>query len=179
MGNLSNKREMPPQKFAAVIIGMHAAGKATIHYVLTALNPEVVKNCSLSVWDVGDSRIKSLSQLDFKNANAIIWVQDCRFDQDPIFITQAKEELFKFLEEYGEQCHPLLVYANKQDLPNAYNIEQITQLLDLRSLDGKRHWQVFGTCANQKKGLVEGFQWLEKTVEDPPCFNNTKSANKV
>ncbi|KAF3943131.1 hypothetical protein ACB098_03G012200 [Castanea mollissima] len=39
----------------------------------------------------------------------------------------------------------LLVFANKQDLPNAMNVAEITDKLGLHSLR-QRHWSIQSTC---------------------------------
>ncbi|XP_013600812.1 PREDICTED: ADP-ribosylation factor-like isoform X1 [Brassica oleracea var. oleracea] len=46
----------------------------------------------------------------------------------------------------------LLVFANKQDLPNAMNAAEITDKLGLHSLR-QRHWYIQSTCATTGEGL--------------------------
>ncbi|CAJ0873948.1 16839_t:CDS:2, partial [Entrophospora sp. SA101] len=53
----------------------------------------------------------------------------------------------------------LLVFANKQDLPNAMNAAEITDKLGLHSLR-QRHWYIQATCATSGDGLYEGLEWL-------------------
>lgn len=48
----------------------------------------------------------------------------------------------------------LLVFANKQDLPNAMNAAEITDKLGLHSLR-QRHWYIQSTCATSGEGLYE------------------------
>ena len=49
----------------------------------------------------------------------------------------------------------LLVFANKQDLPNAMNCVEVTDKLGLHSL-GSRTWFIQGACATSGEGLYEG-----------------------
>lgn len=49
----------------------------------------------------------------------------------------------------------LLVFANKQDLPNAMNAAEITDKLGLHSLS-RRSWYIQATCATSGDGLYEG-----------------------
>ena len=49
----------------------------------------------------------------------------------------------------------LLVFANKQDLPNAMNAAEITDKLGLHSLR-QRSWYIQATCATSGDGLYEG-----------------------
>uniref|UniRef100_A0A804R9B9 Uncharacterized protein n=1 Tax=Zea mays TaxID=4577 RepID=A0A804R9B9_MAIZE len=57
----------------------------------------------------------------------------------------------------------LLVFANKQDLPNAMNAAEITDKLGLHSLR-QRHWYIQSTCATTGEGLYEGLDWLSSNI---------------
>lgn len=71
----------------------------------------------------------------------------------------AKEELNKLMNEELLKTAVLLVYANKQDLPNALNAPQITEKLGLAQLQ-KRKWFIQACCATTGDGLYEGLEWL-------------------
>jgi len=58
----------------------------------------------------------------------------------------------------------LLVFANKQDLPNAMNAAEITDKLQLHSLRS-RQWFIQATCATSGDGLYEGLDWLSNTLK--------------
>ncbi|XP_027705405.1 ADP-ribosylation factor 5-like, partial [Vombatus ursinus] len=53
----------------------------------------------------------------------------------------------------------LLVFANKQDMPNAMPVSELTDKLGLQSLRS-RTWYVQATCATQGTGLYDGLDWL-------------------
>ena len=57
----------------------------------------------------------------------------------------------------------LLVFANKQDLPNAMSINEITEKLGLNQLRN-RSWYIQSTCATNGDGLYEGLDWLSSTL---------------
>ncbi|KFM26888.1 ADP-ribosylation factor 1 [Auxenochlorella protothecoides] len=57
----------------------------------------------------------------------------------------------------------LLVFANKQDLPNAMNAAEITDKLGLHSLR-QRHWYIQSCCATSGEGLYEGLDWLSQNI---------------
>jgi len=59
----------------------------------------------------------------------------------------------------------LLVFANKQDLPNAMNAAEITDKLQLNSLRN-RQWYIQSTCATSGDGIYEGFDWLSKAIAE-------------
>lgn len=52
----------------------------------------------------------------------------------------------------------LLVFANKQDLPNAMSAAEITDKLGLHALR-QRQWYIQSTCATSGEGLYEGLDW--------------------
>ena len=52
---------------------------------------------------------------------------------------------------------PLLVLANKQDLPGAVSAERLTGLLALKSIHDRK-WLVCNTVAKDNKGLREAME---------------------
>lgn len=74
-------------------------------------------------------------------------------------IAEAQDELSKMLQEDELRDAALLVFANKQDLPNAMTAAEITEKLGLSQLRG-RTWYIQATCATQGQGLYEGLDWL-------------------
>ncbi|KAJ8248645.1 hypothetical protein COCON_G00234000 [Conger conger] len=72
---------------------------------------------------------------------------------------EAAEELQKMLQEDELADAVLLVFANKQDLPNAMPMSEMTEKLALQSLRNRK-WYVQATCATQGSGLYEGLDWL-------------------
>lgn len=58
----------------------------------------------------------------------------------------------------------LLVYANKQDLPNAMTPSEMAEKLGLPSLH-TRPWYIQSCCATTTDGLYEGLDWLSTTLQ--------------
>ena len=50
----------------------------------------------------------------------------------------------------------LLVFANKQDLPNAMSVVEVTDKLGLRELPAERKWNVQASSCTSGNGLYEG-----------------------
>ncbi|VDI12226.1 ADP-ribosylation factor 1 [Mytilus galloprovincialis] len=150
--------------------GLDAAGKTTILYKLKlgeivttiptiGFNVETVeyKNISFTVWDVGgQDKIRPLWRHYFQNTQGLIFVVD---SNDRERAEEAQEELCKMLQEDDLREAALLVFANKQDLPNAMTAAEITDKLKLNTFRG-RTWYIQGTCATQGTGLYEGLDWL-------------------
>uniref|UniRef100_A0A8C6WX03 ADP-ribosylation factor n=1 Tax=Neogobius melanostomus TaxID=47308 RepID=A0A8C6WX03_9GOBI len=129
-------------------VGLDAAGKTTILYKLKlgeivttiptiGFNVETVeyKNISFTVWDVGgQDKIRPLWRHYFQNTQGLIFVVD---SNDRERITESREELMKMLQEDELKDAALLVFANKQDLPNALPVSELTEKLGLPSLRNK------------------------------------------
>merc|ERR1719491_1936041 len=157
-----------------LMVGLDAAGKTTILYklklgeVVTTIpnigfNVEEVqyKNISFTVWDVGgQDKIRPLWRHYYENTQGLIFVVD---SNDRERVEDAREELTKMLAEDEMRDTVLLVFANKQDLPNAMTAAEVTEKLGLHNLH-QRPWFIQSACATTGDGLYEGLDWLSKTL---------------
>ncbi|XP_048416405.1 ADP-ribosylation factor-like [Stegostoma tigrinum] len=153
-----------------LMVGLDAAGKTTILYklklgeVVTTIptigfNVETVefRNISFTVWDVGgQDKIRTLWKHYFQNTQGLIFVID---SNDRERINEAKDELMRMIAEDELRDAVLLIFANKQDLPNAMTPAEITDKLNLHQLRN-RSWHVQATCATTGDGLYDGLHWL-------------------
>jgi len=153
-----------------LMVGLDAAGKTTVLYKLKlgeivttiptiGFNVETVqyKKINFTVWDVGgQDKIRPLWRHYYSNTNGLIFVVDSN-DRDRIH--EAAEELQKMLREDELKDAVLLVFANKQDLPGAMSVSEMTDKLGLHSV-GARKWYIQSTCATSGDGLYEGLDWL-------------------
>ena len=159
-----------------LMIGLDAAGKTTILYklklgeVVTTIptigfNVETVdyKNISFTVWDVGGKdKIRPLYRHYYQNTSALIFCVDSN-DRDRM--PRARDELHRMLVEDELHKVPLLILANKQDLPHAMTAAQITEELGLNTLRA-RDWHIQSTCATTGDGLYEGLDWLSRAYSN-------------
>ncbi|XP_043279740.1 ADP-ribosylation factor 2 [Venturia canescens] len=157
-----------------LMVGLDAAGKTTILYKLKlgeivttiptiGFNVETVeyKNICFTVWDVGgQGKIRPLWRHYFQNTQGLIYVID---SNDRERILEAQKELASMLKEDELRDAVLLVFANKQDLPNAMSAAELTDKLELNALRG-RHWYIQSACATQGQGLYEGLDWLSNEL---------------
>jgi ADP-ribosylation factor protein 1 len=164
-----------------LMVGLDAAGKTTILYklklgeVVTTIptigfNVETVeyKNISFTVWDVGGlDKISPLWRHYYQNTQGIIFVVDSndrdRIDDSKDYEHSAKDELNRMLAEDELRDAVLLVFANKQDLPNAMKVQEVTERLGLNKLRN-RQWYIQGASAPTGDGLYEGLDWLSTTL---------------
>ena len=74
---------------------------------------------------------------------------------------EAAECLRDVLSERPTACTiPLLVFANKQDLPDAMSQEEATAALRLPEVAGDHPFRVQPCCADDSTALQEGLVWL-------------------
>jgi small GTP-binding protein len=155
--------------------GCDAAGKTTILYKLklgevvqsiptVGFNVEDVTfgSLSMNVWDVGgQDRIRKLWRHYYEGTQLLIWVVD---SNDFGRLDESRHELQSMLKEDQLKDAVLLIYANKQDLPQARSVSEIVERLKLNTLKN-RQWHVQGTCGTTGDGLVEGLDWASKTLK--------------
>merc|ERR1712048_466960 len=119
------------------------------------------KNIRFTVWDIGgQEKIRALWRYYYQNTQGLIFVIDSN-DRDRI--EDAREELAKILVEDEMRDAVLLVFANKQDLPNAMTAAEVTDKLGLQSMRN-RQWFIQSTCATTGDGLYEGLDWMSRTL---------------
>ncbi|XP_026857925.1 ADP-ribosylation factor 4-like isoform X2 [Electrophorus electricus] len=142
-----------------LMVGLDAAGKTTVLYKLKL--GEIVTTIPTLVWDVGGQDIiRRLWKHYYPNTQGLIYVVD---SSDCDRIEQASSELQNMLEEVELKDAVLLVLANKQDLPKAMPVQEMTERLGLRTMTG-RTWYIQSTCAINGTGLYEGLDWLSEEV---------------
>merc|ERR1712032_237231 len=168
------ERMISKKDMRILMVGLDAAGKTTILYKLKlgevvttvptiGFNVDTVeyKNISFTWGDVGgQDKIRPLWRHYYQGTNGLIFVVDSN-DRDRI--EDAKEELNKMLNEDEMRDAVLLVFANKQDLPNAMTAAEVTEKVGLHNLRN-RQWYIQSACATTGDGLYEGLDWLSRTL---------------
>lgn len=117
------------------------------------------KNVKFSVWDVGgQDKIRPLWRHYFTGTQALIFVVD---SSDKERIDEARKELHMIVNDREMREVVILVFANKQDLPDAMKPDELQDRLGL-TLSGMRSrvYVVQPCCATTGDGLYEGLSWL-------------------
>lgn len=158
-----------------LMVGLDNAGKTTILYRLKleevvstvptlGFNVETVtyKNISFTVWDIGgQDKIRNLWRVYFQGTQGLIFVVD---SADKERIEEARLELQKLLSEELLANVVLLVFANKQDMPDAMSASEVREKLGLvNTRNGP--WFVQSSCAVKGEGLYEGLDWLAGQIK--------------
>ena len=125
---------------------------------------------SFTLWDVGgQDKLRPLWRSYTRCTDGIIFVVDsCKEDR----LEEAKLELLKIYKSCSERKAmgkhsngniPVLILANKQDLPMALDVFKLEHLLGLKEL-GKECWHIQPTCAITGEGLEEGMTKLLEMI---------------
>jgi len=189
MGNLGGTNKIPKQK-GVLIVGLDGGGKTTILYQLklgeivstiptVGFNFETIefKGTKFNLRDVGGQiSLRSHWRKYYESGFYIIFTID---SNDRSSIKEAKEELADFLTSIGTEEVPILVFANKKDLPNTMTSQEIEKGLEMQRYSDSHPWFVQPCTALSGEGLYEGLEWL---ISDPPLnpvrFSKAKSAMK-
>lgn len=154
-------------KLGEIVTTIPTIGKATVPSGLTVavgFNVESVeyRGVVFTVWDVGgQDKIRPLWRHYYQNTQGLIFVVD---SNDRERVSDARDELLRMLNEEDLRDAAILIFANKQDLPNAMPVAQIIEEMSLSSLTN-RQWHVEATCATTGEGLYEGLGWLWDTLQ--------------
>jgi ADP-ribosylation factor protein 1 len=158
------------------MLGLDAAGKTTVLYKLKlnetvttiptiGFNVETVtplKGVTFTVWDVGgQDKIRPLWRHYFNGTDGLIFVVD---SCDVSRMEEAQEQLHGILDSPDMSGVPVVVMANKQDLPSALSAADLVSKLELRNL--KNSWHVQATCATNGEGVIDAVQMMAKMVKE-------------
>ncbi|KAK2961293.1 putative ADP-ribosylation factor [Blattamonas nauphoetae] len=162
------------------MVGLDAAGKTTVLNRLKlgetimsnptiGFNVEEVQfeNLKMTIWDVGgQKRIRQLWSHYYEGAHGVVYVVDCS-DTGRLACSNpdgceecARCELMECLRSEHLTKAPVLILANKQDIPTAVKPDECSRHLGLQDLPPTRKWHIQGCCALTGQGLTEGFRWL-------------------
>ncbi len=137
-------------------------------------NVETVSPCrgvSFTVWDVGGQyKIRQLWRHYYANSSGLLYVID---STDTQRINESAEELHGILEDENMHGIPVVIIANKQDLPNALNCSELVQKLSLEKLyKTKNKWFIQNASAINGEGIYEAMKQMSDMVKE-----NTKTKN--
>ena len=160
--------------FKIIILGIQNAGKTSILYRLSlgqlvkttptiGSNVEELSynNVKFQAWDLGGQEsTRSVWDVYYMNTDAVIYVIDSSDDE---YLEESKAEFHKLIEHSALKNATILIFANKQDLPGAKDMNTIIQEYELFKI--KEHiWHIQACSAMKGEGLVTGIKWLSEQL---------------
>ena len=115
-----------------------------------------------TVWDVGgQDKLRPLWRSYTRCTDGIIFVVDSTKEDR---MEEAKLELLKICKNGNNKSIPILILANKQDLPSALDVCKIEAALGLKKEFSGAQWHLQPTCAVTGEGLDEGMEKLQSMI---------------
>jgi len=169
-------------EFRVLILGVDKAGKTTLLEKLKSiylkgggLPPDRVvptvglnigriedANAKLVFWDLGGQvGLRAIWEKYYEEAHAIMYVIDASTASS---FEDAKSALEKVIRHEHLRGAPLLIVANKQDLPGVINDEELAKFLNLKELD-ERPYMFQAVSAYDGRGIKSGIDWLVEQME--------------
>ncbi|KAL3269760.1 hypothetical protein HHI36_008820 [Cryptolaemus montrouzieri] len=172
-------------EYCVLILGLDDAGKTTY---LEAAKMKLTKNYSainplkitttvglnigrievngirLNFWDLGgQTELQSLWDKYYAESHAVIYIVDSS-DRDRI--DESKETFDKVIASENLKGVPLLVLANKQDIPECMGVREVKPIFNKNAhLIGKRDCMVMPVSALTGEGVDEGIRWLVDCIK--------------
>ncbi|KAM9835164.1 ADP-ribosylation factor-like protein 9 [Syngnathus typhle] len=159
---VSESKSLKPEGTQVLVLGLDGAGKSSLLYCLAIGNLDVdieptqgFNAVSINKEDLhvefleigGKAELRPYWPRYMSKALLLVFVVD---SAAPQLFGVAKAQLHKLLND--DPCLPLMVLANKQDLPGARSITDLHEALELSEV-GERKIFLIGTCV--KKGEAE------------------------
>jgi len=119
-------------------------------------------NAKLVFWDLGGQvGLRAIWEKYYEEAHAIMYVIDAATASS---FEDAKSALDKVIRHEHLRGAPLLIVANKQDLPGVINDEELALFLNLKELD-ERPYMFQAVSAYDGRGIKSGIDWLVEQME--------------
>ncbi len=175
-----------------VIAGLAGSGKTTFSRRMRKLEPDILVQPTISMdvhiesyqgvefflYDLGgqESFLDTVWPITLSKADALIYVIDSAFNQDRKII---RENLKRVLTHINKNI-PMLILANKQDLPFARDSLELDQILGIQQLlkeHGISKAKIFNVSALRGDGTKEAIDWLMNQVFATREFQEFKIHN--
>lgn len=168
------------QSLHVVVIGLDLAGKTSLLYRLKlrefvktiptkGFNMEKIKvaigssrSITFQIWDVGgQEKLRPLWKSYTRRMDGIVFVVDSTETER---MEEAKVELHKITRTSENQGIPVLVLANKQDLPVPLSVTEIEKVLALHEMSASTLHHVQGCSSVDGQGLQPGLEKLYEMI---------------
>ncbi|KAI7865811.1 ADP-ribosylation factor family-domain-containing protein [Spinellus fusiger] len=183
------------EEYYVLIIGLDNAGKTTLLERIKAvfmgvagLAPDriaptvglnigrvMIKSTKINFWDLGGQRdLQSIWERYYRECHAIVFVVD---STDKRRLEECKQTFEKIITNDQTEGVPILMLANKQDVPGASRVEEIKEVFNqIAAKLGARDSRVLPVSALEGDGVREAIDWLvlrlqRNKMNRPPVFH--------
>lgn len=174
---LSSSKNPQVKQAQILLLGLDSAGKSTLLYKLKLAKDivtmptigfnvemlELEKGLSVTVWDVGgQEKMRTVWGSYCERISGLVYVVD---SADKQRLEDSRREFEQILKNEHIKNVPVVLLANKQDVPGALTAEDITRVFKVKKLCCDRNWYVQSCCALTGDGLTEAFRKLSEFVK--------------
>lgn len=170
-----------PHQNGIVMMGLDGSGKTTLlrnlrlgEFVSTyptigfQVDTMSYQDLIFYMWGIGgNDKIRPLWRHYWRRCQALIFVLDSTDREsldNPDVIFNVRDQLERLYPEEEIKAWPILIYASKQDLPNAMTVQEIDERLHINRVAHSRLIHVQGCSGVSGEGLQEGLDWLTNAI---------------
>eukprot|EP00037_Helgoeca_nana_P031932 m.411307 g.411307 ORF g.411307 m.411307 type:complete len:186 (-) comp28625_c0_seq1:170-727(-) len=167
------------EEMELTLVGLQNSGKTTFVNVIASgqfsedmiptvgfnMRKVTKGNVTIKLWDIGGQpRFRSMWERYCRGVHAIVYMIDAAA---PDKMESAKAELHALLQKEQLAGIPVLVLGNKNDLPNALEVETLIELLGLKEIPDREVCCYSISCKNQVNIDIT-LDWLKKHRKNAP-----------
>lgn len=164
------------EEMELTLVGLQYSGKTTFVNVLASGNysedliptvgfnmRKVQKgNVSIKIWDIGGQpRFRGMWERYCRGVNVIVYMVDAANRDN---LDSAVSELHQLMEKPQLQGIPVLVLGNKNDLPNALDVDGLKDRLNLEGIPD-RDVACYSISCKNKTNIDVVLQWLQQRAK--------------
>ncbi|CAH0384646.1 unnamed protein product [Bemisia tabaci] len=159
------------EEMELTLVGLQCSGKTTFVNVIASnqFSEDMIPtvgfnmrkitkgNVTIKVWDIGGQpRFRSMWERYCRGVNAIVYMVDAADNEK---IEASRNELHQLVDKPALAGIPILVLGNKRDLPNALDVKELIDRMDLVAIQD-REICCYSISCKQKDNIDITLQWL-------------------
>jgi len=177
------------QEMEITLVGLQSAGKTTLLSAISdgklaaekdtiptiGLNTKKVTKGSVTIklWDIGGQpRFRPMWERYCRGVNSIVYVVDA---SDPSSFATSRDCLLDLIGKQALEGIPLLVLANKNDVPGAADEKVVAAALGLGSIQD-REVTCYSISAKKVVNIDATLQWLTAHAGKKPANSSSSAA---
>ncbi|KAK9484945.1 P-loop containing nucleoside triphosphate hydrolase protein [Lipomyces starkeyi] len=153
-GKTSLLRVLGGGEFTSEFLAYESSSIPTIGFSMKRVRKGRV---NIKCWDLGGQpRFRSMWERYCKGVNAILFIVD---SADPATLQIARMEFEALISKPSLEGIPVLVLGNKNDLPDAYDVDSVIDIMNLKAVDD-REVSCYSISAKERTNVDAVLSWL-------------------